>query len=1104
LEYCWQGRLRRLVSYSAKAASVAFLLVLSSTASCAAASKEFGIKSFESGTCNTNTCSYKSAEGNPAEAFVQAGGHPPYGLTGYELETELGLTGAAKPIGAAKRSRTDIPAGFATSPVAVPTCPYEKFEKNECPPATDVGEVRIKVSVAGITDTEVGGTVYSLEPPESLLLPLFFGVDVKPAGEPLPGVHLAEQHILLYGHVSDHREPEIEAELSSGDYHEWFELNNLPHEAAIEPYYSELIFTGNRVVGNLPTRGLLQLPSECGGLTNVSHLRLESYEEPGKPSRVVGAFTRPPLAVSFCQNEPFAPLAEVLPGPHDAESGPGPGEPDGAAVAVKLHQNEKASEVDSADVHRLEIQMPEGLTINPSAANGLVPCTEKQFGIAPDPQGGVPITEPGEGVGGSAPISCPASSQIGTFVIETPLLPPGALKGPAFVGVPLSQEASSGNKFRLFLDAESARYSVTVRLIAKVVPNPQTGRLTAYVEAPQQPFSEATLRIEPKAKAVLANPLTCAQRATEATFLPYGEGTPPAIKPPIATSKQPFAASGCPPQPPFSPAQETLVEPSQAGYSSTFTFRLARQDQEPYPSQLTVHLPEGLLAHLGAPAQCSEAQALADSCPPQSQIGTVSAQVGAGSQPLTVPSPSEGPGAVYLTGPLDGAPYGLAFVLPAEHIGPYSFGKIITLATINVNPETTQVTVTTVPQGLPGALPTIVDGVPVRIRQIEVTVNRSGFMVNPTSCSPLSTATLLEGVLSLPPTEPLSSAVSSPLAISGCQNLPFEPLITAHTSAHASRLDGAELSVSVTPKPGNANLKELMVTLPLQLPSRLSTLNQACPQQVFASGPQHCDPASRVGSATVSTPLLSEPLHGTAYLVARGDEFPDLVFLLEGDRLNLDVDGHTRIHDGITSSTFPALPDAPFTTFTSTFPMGRDSLLAANGNLCYQTTYRTEVRLVRKRVRVHRHGRVVRRFVTRRKRVRVALRSPLQLKLGVVAVAQNGRRVEEQVPISVEGCQGAHRSLQRRPGPFRVVGLGLARGRLRMRVYVPEPGRLTVRLGGQTLHAAVRRGGLRLLRFRLQKATLRQRPMLTLVLRYRPAVGPVLTRRARIRLQRRR
>lgn len=1055
-------------------------------ASSAQAAGQFGIKSFEAGTCNTSTCTYKSGKDHPEEPFIQAGGHPNYGITSFELNTEHSLLGE-KPIGTARRARVDVAKGLATDSFTGPKCPVEAFFKDECPEDTEAGEVQIKAAAAGLTDLQVVGTVYNLVQTEGVAL--LFGVHVDVAG-------IINEHILLYGHISDHREPQLEATgLPTGDYHEWFELTELPsperskEPSIAEPITSKLIFFGNRV-----GPGLIADPSECGPA--ISHLQLESYK-----GQVVNEFTEPPFTVSFCANQPFAPLAELLPGPHNAESGPGPGEPDGASLAVKLHQNEKASEIDSADFHRLEIHLPEGLTINPSAANGLVACTEKEFGIAPDPQGTLPITEPGEGVSGSAPVSCPPASEIGTFVIETPLLPPGSLKGPAFIGVPLSQEAASGNKFRLFLDAESPRYAVTVRLIAKVVPNPQTGRLTAYVEAPQQPFSEATLRIEPKAKAVLANPLTCARAATEGTFIPYGEGSPPAIKPPIATSSRPFAASGCPPQPPFSPAQETVVEPNQAGANTSFTFRLNRTDQEPFPSQLTVHLPEGLLAHLGAPAQCSEAQALTDSCPPQSQIGTVSVQVGSGSQPLTVPTPSEGPGAVYLTGPLDGAPYGLAFVLPAEHIGPYSFGKITTLATLNVNPETTQVTVTTVPQGMPGALPTIIEGVPVRIRQIDVTVNRPGFMINPTSCTPLSTATLVDGVLSLPPTEPLSSAVSSPLSLSGCQNLPFEPLITARTSAHTSRLNGAELSVTVAPKPGNANLKELMVTLPLALPSRLSTLNQACPQQVFSSGPQHCDPASRVGSATVSTPLLSEPLHGTAYLVARGEQFPDLVFLLEGDRINLNVTGHTRIHDGITSSTFPALPDAPFTTFTSTFPMGRNSLLAANGSLCFQTTYRTEVRVVRKRVRVRHHGRIVHRLVRRRKRIRVAVRSPRQLKLGVVAVAQNGRRLEEQVPITVEGCPTAyHYSLVRRPRPARVAGIGLRRGRLRLRVYAPQPGQLTVRIaGGQTLRKALRRAGNQMVVWRINRAFATRRAVLHLLIRYRPRFGPATTRRARIR-----
>src|SRR5579875_2260594 len=1068
-----------LTAASATAAASALLLATLALPSAAQAAEEFGIKGFEAGTCVTAACTYKSVEEHPEEAYVVASGHPPYGITGFEVTTTPVLLGE-KPVEPAKRARVDVPPGLAANPTTVPQCPVEKFNKNECPESTQVGEVKIKAAVGGLTDTEVGGTVYSLVQEPGL--PLEFGIHVSVAG-------VINENILLHGHLSDHREPELEAVgLRTGDYHEWFELNNLPHETA-EPIRSTVIFFGNRVGS-----GFLTMPSECGK-TAISHLQLESYG-----GKVVNAFTHTPIGVSFCGQDPFAPLSEAIAGPANSESGPGPGEPDGAAVALKLPQNATANETDSADVHHVEIQLPEGLTINPSSANGLVACTEKQFGVAPDPQGTIPITEPGNGVGGSAPISCPPASQIGTFVIETPDLPPGSLRGPAFVGAPLSEDPTSGDRYRVFLSAESARYGVTVRLIARVAANPQTGRLTAYVEVPQLPFGEATLRLEPKAKSVLANPLTCNQAPTESTFVPYGEGTPPAIKPPVASAKRPFAPTGCQSPPPFSPGQQTVVEPSQAGASSTFTFHLERSDAEPNPTQLTVHLPEGLLAHLGAPAQCSEAQALSLSCPPQSQIGTVSTEVGAGGQPLTIPVPGEEPGAVYLTGPIDGAPYGLAFVLPAEHVGPYNFGKIVTLASLSVNPETTQVTVTTVPQGNPGALPTIVGGVPIRLRQIEVTVNRPEFMVNPTSCSPLSTNTVAAGVLALPPTEQLSAATSSPLAISGCQNLPFAPKISASSSAHTSRLEGAELSLTVAPQSGNANIKEMTVVLPPQLPSRLSTLNQACTEQVFNANPANCDAGSRVGTVTVSTPLLPEPLKGTAYLVARGDEFPDLVFLLSGDRINLTLDGHTRIHDGITSSTFPSLPDAPFTTFTADFPMGRNSLLSANGSLCFQTTYRTVVRVVRRRVKVRSHGRVVRRLVSRRKRVRLATRSPLALKLDVVAVAQNGRKLEEEVPISVAGCGATvHRSANRLQG-FRLLGMGLHRGILRVRLYAPKPGRLTVKLlpGGIGRHSVS--SGSQLIRLRVNRALVARKGIVRVVIRYLPrGGGRAVVRRALIR-----
>jgi hypothetical protein len=232
-------------------------------------------------------------------------------------------------------------------------------------------------------------------------------------------------------------------------------------------------------------------------------------------------------------------------------------------------------------------------------------------------------------------------------------------------------------------------------------------------------------------------------------------------------------------------------------------------------------------------------------------------------------------------------------------------------------------------------LPRILQGIPLQIRTVNVNVDRPGFIFNPTNCAPLS----VDGRIASD--EGASAAVSSRFQAADCASLPFKPKFTVSTQGSTSKAKGASLDVKVTSTSGQANIGKVEVKLPKQLPARLTTLRQACLAATFDSNPATCPAGSLVGVAKGVSPVLPVPLTGPAYLVSHGGEaFPDLVVILQGDGVRIDLTGNTFIKKGITSSTFAAVPDAPISSFELNLPESANSALATNlpakahGNLC--------------------------------------------------------------------------------------------------------------------------------------------------------------------------
>jgi hypothetical protein len=620
-----------------------------------------------------------------------------------------------------------------------------------------------------------------------------------------------------------------------------------------------------------------------------------------------------------CEGLPFSPSLKLHPATRAIDT------PSGYEVTLTAPQNEIVGGVGEADLRDVHLTLPSGVSADPSAADGLAGCSDSEYGH-----------------GTNSPVSCPPASQIGEVEVETPLLAPHSLTGQVYLGTPLSNDPQSGEMFRLFLVLNGP--GLLIKIEGSAVADPTTGQLSAtFLDNPPLPFSELKLRLNGGERAPLANPPWCETADATSELSSYAAQT--------VMSSDPFTfsfdgqGSACPASMPFNPSFSAGTLTPLAGAFSAFTLSFGRSDRQQTLSQISTTLPPGLLAALSKVVPCREPQAAAGACAADSRIGTATVGAGPGPHPFYVSGP------VYLTGPYGDAPFGLSVAVPAI-AGPFNLGTVVVRAGIYVNPATAAVTVVSTP------LPQILDGIPLRIQNVHVTVDRAAFMLNPTSCK---IQTLTARISSA---QGAARAVSSPFDVGGCQNLPFRPSFTATTQARTSKANGASLDVKVAQTTGEANIHSVEVALPHALPSRLSTLQKACLETQFAANPAGCPAASNVGTAVAHTPVLNAALTGPAYLVSHGGAaFPDLDLVLQGEGVTIVLTGNVDIKKGTTFSRFETLPDAPISSFELDLPAGPHSALAASGNLCEQ-----------------------------------------RLSMGTTIVGQNGAQVTRNTNISVTGC----------------------------------------------------------------------------------------------------
>jgi hypothetical protein len=889
-----------------------------------------------------------------------------------------------------KTTIVDLPAGFVADPRAAAQCTQASLvgssePHGRCPAASVVGEVTVEQG----TEANNPQLIYNIVPEAGY--PALFGFEFEGA--------------LFY------LRPRVLP--SVGGYVLSVAVPDVTRSTNVKVTGVSIMFFGDPTVHDGVGNGLALFsdPDDCGSGPESARLEMDSWVDPQRwvsaeaPAFEAGAGQ----AVTGCAALAFEPSIEVQPEQTTADT------PSGYEVKLKLPQTPNVPGfLATPDLKNAVVRLPAGVAISPSAANGLTGCQASgpegielgnhdkidadQIASEAGAKVGEPVQE-GEEMGADGLVHaahghCPLASQIGEVEVETPLLE-APLKGHVYVaepscggdGQPACTEAmaADGELYGLYVEVEGS--GVIVKLKGTVSANPVTGQLTTtFSEAPQLPFSELKLRLNGGPRAPLANPQTCGPVTATSDLTPWS--TP---QTPDATPSWPLTITGCGGG--FSPAFTGGTVSPAAGAYSPFTLTFSRHDGEQDLSGLTVHMPEGLIGKIAGFTQCAEAQANAGTCPASSRVGTATAAAGSGSAPFWQSGP------VYLTGPYNGAPFGLAVVVPAN-AGPFHLGNIVVRAAIHINPTTAAVTVVSNP------LPQMIDGVPLRVQTVNVTVGGEGtpFTFNPTSCNEQSinaTITSAQGT---------AVPVSTPFGIQGCKQLPFKPTFTVSTQGQTSRGNGASLDVRIATKQGpdqgvaeEANIRKVDTQLPIALPSRLSTLQKACTEKQFASNPAGCPEGAFVGTAVARTPLLPVPLEGPAILVSHGGAaFPDLDLVLQGDGVTIDLVGNTNIEHGITYSKFETAPDAPFSSFELKLPEGPHSILGSyvatgGSSFCGFTKYKTVTRKETKKV----HGK------TKHVTVKVKTKVPAALEMPTTITAQNGAVMTQDTKIAVAGCPTA-------------------------------------------------------------------------------------------------
>jgi hypothetical protein len=815
-----------------------------------------------------------------------AGAHPDLTFS-FEMkqdpETKPNSSGFRDSYATPRDIRFELPPGLVGDPnvLGLPQqCTVDElatFQEDDggCPNGSQVG--LSAVSVYGAT---VSGTfhepVYMMQPPGGdVVARLGFIAGIYPVF-----VELKVRSEDDYGLVAEISDAPTAARLVRAETTTWGVPADSSHDTErCTP--AEVLSAGctkspERPPGSRPLPFLTN-PTRCG-VSLEMRVSASSWSEPDLFDTASASF--PPI--SGCDKLPFGPDLTAEPTRHS------PSAPTGLDMTLRLPGPDGVNVLEPSQMRDIEIELPQGLVVNPGAADGLGTCSVDAVNF-----------------GTREPSECPDAAKVATTEFEVPALP-RRMKGAVYL-----REPEPGNLFRVWIVADDL--GAHVKLPGQLEVDRVTGQITTVVlDLPQVPLRETKVVLKSGFRAPLATPPSCGTYITRSTFIPWS------ATPPVSSSSPMTIDQGCSGIGGFSPDLSAGTTDPSAGSHSPFVFTLIREDGEQSTERLDISLPPGLSAKLAGVPLCEGAAAATGDCPTASQIGKVIAASGYGPAPLWVPQPGKRPTAVYLGGPYRGAPLSVVTVVPAQ-AGPFDLGNIVVRSSIHVDPETAQATIKS------DAIPQIIEGIPIPARTIHVNLDRPGFTLNPTGCKEKSIAaavTSSRGAVANP---------SSPFRAANCASLGFKPKLSFQLFGGTRRGAHPKLRVVLATRSGDANLAKAAVTLPRSEFLDQAHIKTVCTRVQYAA--DQCPPAAIYGHAKAISPLLDKPLEGPVYLRSSSNLLPDLVVALHGQ---IDIDVPLRVDSvrGGIRTTSIAIPDAPVSKFILEMQAGKKGLLINSRNLC--------------------------------------------------------------------------------------------------------------------------------------------------------------------------